>query len=237
MNVYALKAVSIFSGLDGDDLALLASHARTEAFEAGSPLIHQGDREAPLFAITAGRVKVFRTSASGLEVIIAVRGVGECLGELSVLDGAPRSASVAAVTDVEAIQIDRLAMRQAVSASPKLAWALLTALSLRLREASDTIEAMATKSLIERLAFVLISIGDQHGAAIDASDNAPVKLPAPLTTTDLAALVGNSREKVTKALTSLRAKSLVSRDPHDHGLILDDPASLRHLADGEMDLP
>jgi CRP-like cAMP-binding protein len=237
MNVKTLKSVPLFESIPEKELAVLCERARVLKYAKRSVLIECGDRHVPIHILLAGRVKVYRTSPSGLDAVFAVRGAGECLGELSALDGKPASATVEALTDIEAVQITREAMREAMAENPSLAWALLNVLSQRLREASDTIESLVTKSLSQRLATVLISVGEQYGSPMlsfqDPLDRHPIKLPTPFTTTDLAALVGNSREQVSKALSSLRAQSLVRRDPYDRGIIVRDPDRLRSYASGE----
>jgi len=237
MNVKTLKAVPLFATIPEKELTVFCERANVIKYSKGSVLIACGDEHVPIHVLLSGRVKVYRTSPSGIDAILAVRGQGECLGELSVLDGKPASATVETLIDLEAMQITRATMREAIAENPSLSWALLNVLSKRLRESSDTIEALATKNLSQRLAAVLVSVGEQYGSPMlsfqDPLDRYPIKLPTPFTTSDLAALVGNSREQVTKALSALRAQSLVRRDPYDRGLIVRDPGRLKIYASGE----
>ena len=99
--VEALRKVSLFSELNERNLKLLAKSCKNRTFEAGEYLVKQNDDGIGLFVIMSGKVKVTKTTGDGSEIDIATHGPGDFIGELSVLDGAKRTASVVAVEKTE----------------------------------------------------------------------------------------------------------------------------------------
>ena len=105
------------------------------SYAAGEVIFEQGGTADCVFVLRAGRVRVSATAGDGEEVVLAERGPGELLGELSGIDGQPRSASVTAVDEVRGLVVPLRAFRGFLMDNPRAALSLLELISRRLREA------------------------------------------------------------------------------------------------------
>ncbi len=132
-----LKEVPLFASLDDDARRELATHTRVERLPAGKWLFREGVEGDALYVVSAGRLDVI-SEASGAPRLLAVLGQGECVGELSLLCGAPRSASVRARRDSVLVRIDRATFDALMARSPQIAVALNHVLARRLHRASKT---------------------------------------------------------------------------------------------------
>jgi len=129
--VQALQPVALFEVLTAAQLGEIASGARLQRFMAGETLVHEGDAGDSLFIIKGGQASVYVTQADGQRVTVAERGAGEYFGEMSLLTGAPRSASIVATCEMEVIIIEKDAFSTILAADPTILNALLDALDKR----------------------------------------------------------------------------------------------------------
>ena len=130
----ALAHIDLFAGLDERDLQLLASVCRQREYSAGSTLFRQGDTGVGLYVITSGTVHITQAmDPDKAEVDLGTAGPGNVLGEMSLLDDLPRSATVTAVTDVTALLLPVWEFRTSIRDHPDIALSLLSILSRRLR--------------------------------------------------------------------------------------------------------
>lgn len=192
--------------LDADARADLVSLGSWRSFGAGEALLRQGGASRALFVIATGRVRVVMTTAGGDELLVAVLGPGATVGELSVLDGQPRSATVIAIEPVRALRVDGKAFGPFLLARPQAVVGLLRVLSARLRTADDLRLQLAVSPIEQRLARYLLVLAAEHG---EVDPDGGVHVTAPLSQADLAAFVGATREAVNQALASLRDAGLV----------------------------
>jgi signal transduction histidine kinase len=135
----ALSRVPFFSSLSAAQLADIASAGSTRALEAGSIVFREGEPANELFVIHMGRVRVFKQDADGSEVDIARPAAGEVFGEMALLDGGSRSASVITLEPCTVFTLDRSAFLDALRRSPELLSQVTTALTSRIRESSNAI--------------------------------------------------------------------------------------------------
>lgn len=172
--------------------------------------------------LLAGRVRVIGAN-SGRRTVIAVRQRGDILGELSLIDGRPRSAEVEAVTSVRALVLTPQQLTQVTERHPRLLRVLLDVVAGRLREADQRRMAFTTE-LRTRLVSILVEMAERDGRP------SPDGVAIPITSqTDLADLIGTSRESFGRALRELRDRGLVSTV---RGVItVHDLAGLRRLTD------
>lgn len=131
--VLFLKEVPLFGDLSPDDLGQLAELAKERWFSDGEILCREGEQGDELFIITAGCVRVTRQDGSHAK-LLATRCVGEFLGEMSIIDATPRSASVAAVGEVRTLVITSPAFKAILRERPEVSLAVMRGLSRRLRE-------------------------------------------------------------------------------------------------------
>jgi len=140
MHEDTLARVDLFAGLDKKDLQLLGGACRERTYSAGSTLIKQGDTGVGLYVITNGTVHVTKaTDPDKAELDLGTVGPGNVLGEMSLLDDLPRSATVTAVDDVTALLLPVWEFRTALRNQPNIAIRLLSTLSRRLRKAESHI--------------------------------------------------------------------------------------------------
>jgi CRP-like cAMP-binding protein len=129
-----LKNVGIFSGLDEKTLKEIAQFATERTFESGEYLMKQGESGIGLFMIASGKVRVEKKDSSGKVVETASNGTGDVLGEMSVLDGAERTASVIAEGPVKAYAIASWEFKAFLKKRPEIAAEILPVLMKRFRE-------------------------------------------------------------------------------------------------------
>jgi len=180
-------------------------HLRTRGvvrrFPRGDALFHERQASDRVMVLLEGRVKIASTSEEGREAVLAFRGPGEVLGELSAIDGRPRSAGVVAVDPVEALVIASADFRTFLERSPTAALWILTRLVTRLREADRKRAEYGASDTIGRVAARLVELATDYGRA---QPGGGVLIDLPITQEELASWVGSSREGVNKALHTLR---------------------------------
>jgi CRP-like cAMP-binding protein len=191
------------------DLGQLRHLGTRRALPAGSTLFVEGDEPYDLMIIETGDVKLVTTALNGQETVLDVLGAGEVLGELSAIDGAPRSATAVALTAVEltSISVDRFLVF--LRANPSLMGALLAVTVRRLRLSNRRQLEFTTADALGRVCARLDELADRYGRDGDrAADGIQIELP--ITQTELAQWCGLSREAVVKALRKLRDLGWIS---------------------------
>jgi len=142
-----LKKVALFRSVSGDSLSRLAGRGRLRTFRPGTVLMHQGEKGTSMYVLAAGNVRVERSHPALLAPItLAELGASEVVGEIEVLDGAPRSATVVALNRVEAMEVDADALAATMAACPDLATALLQAVTRRLRSTDALLDQVGKPS-------------------------------------------------------------------------------------------
>lgn len=187
------------------ELGSLRAAGRTRRYEAGTILYHEGDESDWVVLLEDGRVKVSSQTAEGRQAVLALLGPGELLGELSTLDGQPRSATITAIEDVRATVVTAAAFRAYLEEHPRVAIMLLETLSQRLRDADRKRVEFGAYDVDARLARRLVELAERFGLP----EAGEVRITLPLSHEDLAAWVGSSREAVSKGLGVLRTRGLV----------------------------
>ncbi len=143
----ALHRVEGFSELPLDGLARLADQGVRRSFIAGTQLIVQGDVSDRMYLILEGHVSVERAHPDMLEpLVLAELGPGDVVGEMGLLDTGPRSATVVAIDDTQALELSAAALSETVAQHPEVSGALLRILTQRLRSTNDLIEAMSRRT-------------------------------------------------------------------------------------------
>lgn len=208
-----------------DDLRALLRSAEERRFTAGQVLFQRGDPGDGVYAIVSGRVKVFLEGADGSEAVLAMRGPGDVIGEMSLLDGHERSASVAAHDAVTAIRIGTDRFQAWLLEHPAASRALLVELTRRLREASDQVAELSLLSVEARVARHLLQQFSEGARGAAPAAGAAVRISQ----SELALLVGVTRESVNKRLARLKADGVVAVEPGR--IVLLDPAALASLAE------
>jgi CRP-like cAMP-binding protein len=168
--------------------------------KSGAVIFVEGTRSDNVVLVLSGRVKVFTTAWDGTENVLAIRGAGALLGELSAIDGAPRSASVSALEPVELLVVGAAEFTSFLHSRPRLLWLLVRMLTSRLRDADRKRIEFGVHDTLGRVARRLVELAERHGESIPEG----IRITVPLTQEELASWVGASREATAKALRALR---------------------------------
>ena len=204
----SLARVSLFANLDEEGLRELAAVVRRRGFRQGEVVFHRDDPGQVLYIIRSGKVRIYITSPEGQEVVLAVFGPGDYFGELALLDGQPRSASAVAIEPVETYTLQRSDFTTTVIQHPRIAVQVLTMLSRRLRQTDGMIEDLLFLDVHGRVAKKLLELADLHGVRTTEG----IRIEMRLTQSDLASLVGASRESVNKVMGYFVDKRFISAE-------------------------
>ncbi len=202
---HALGAVSLFSGLSPDELRLLAAHATRKRFAQGELLFQEGDPCKGLHIIAAGKLRIFKSSASGREQVLAVEGPGGSVAELPVFDGGNYPASVSAVEDSEIVFISRADLRAFCMEHPEVALKMLAVVGARLRRLVGIIEELSFTTIRQRLVSALVKMARTSGTRTERG----VEFQLPGTHQDIAQQLGTVRELVSRNLMRLQAEGFL----------------------------
>lgn len=191
-----LALADVLGALDPDDRRSLAARATRRRLAAGALVYSQGQRSESLLMVESGRLKVSHYSADGSELIFAEVLPGEIVGELGVLTGAPRSATVIALTDCEVLALRAAVLVELLEARPALALALLRLLAGKVQQLTDLAGDLVFLDLSRRLAKLLLVRDGPDGV--------------PLTQGQLAAHIGASRQRVNTCLAEFRRRGWIA---------------------------
>lgn len=200
----------IFNGLDGDELRRLAGIARDMTLPAGAVLFEQGQESDGLYLVVSGIARIYLTAEDGREATINLLEDGEVIGEIALIDGLPRSAGAAALTEARLIFIPHKPFCQLLESSSRLTHQVMLMLCERLRAANDQVDQAIFHDLRHRLLVLLRQLAVIHGR-VD-KETATVNLD--LTQGNLAQMLGASREAVNKQLRALAKEGRVSVEGH-----------------------
>jgi CRP-like cAMP-binding protein len=202
----ALRACGLFSHADDATLDALAAALRTRRFRKGETVFHQDDPGDALFIVASGSVKVVLPSNEGSEpAIVAVLGPGEFFGELALLDGAPHSATIVAVEPTETLVLRREAFLDLIDTEPALRRALLASLAAEIRRLTGHVEDLHFLDLPGRLASRIVRLAADR----PREPGGAVRIPWPYTQSELAGMIGGSRQSVNRLLSDLADEGLV----------------------------
>jgi CRP/FNR family transcriptional regulator/CRP/FNR family cyclic AMP-dependent transcriptional regulator len=218
----ALESCALFESLDDASLGLVASAMRSRRFRRGEVIFHADDPGDALFVVTSGQVKIVLPSDESAEpVILTTIGRGGFFGELSLLDGRPRSATAAAIGAVETHVLRRETFDRLVDAEPALRRAMFTALAGEIRRLTGHVGDLHFLDLPGRLARHLLRSASGDSTEVPAG---PIRLAWPFTQSELAGMIGGSRQSVNRMLAEFVALGLLRFDGDE--LVIPDPAAL-----------
>lgn len=191
-----VRSVPLFRSLDQEAAAALLQQMRPLELARGQALFAENDPGDALYIIAAGKMKIGRKATDGRENLLAVLGPGEMLGELSLFDPGPRTASAVAVSEVRLLELGHIDMLHWLSGRPEVARFLLGALARRLRRTNEALADLVFADVPGRVAKTLLDLSQRFGKKSESG----VQVTHDLTQEELAQLVGASRETVNKAL-------------------------------------
>jgi len=203
-----LRSTQVFGSLDPTALSELAGVCVARSYRRDQFLWYQGDPGDHLVVVVDGLIKITVASERGDEMVLATVGSSDVLGELSVIDQGPRSASAVAVQTTTALVINRSALLVAMQQSPALLDALLRTLGAMVRRLTEQTTDLVFLDLGGRIAKLLIQRAERQSD--DPSRRLAVDLH--LTQTELAQMVGASRPAVNRVLQGLVGRGVIKVD-------------------------
>jgi len=218
-----LRNVPIFNELSDQELEKIAALGVRKKYKKGSIILLEEETGAALFVIVSGKVKIVRMDDDGREVILSILGGSDFFGEMAILDGLTRSASVVATSKSELFMIHRRDFLKLLNDFPMVAIALLRELTGRLRKADAQIKSLSLKDAAGRVANVVLQLADEIGMFRKGRveiDELPLQQ-------DLANMAGTSRETISRMIHKFIQKGYLQLQ--GNRLIINDYESFKNL--------
>jgi CRP-like cAMP-binding protein len=203
-----LSSIPIFSELPDEALEKIEKTGSRKSFKKNDVILMEEESGTALFVIVTGKVKVARSSNDGREVILTILTDKDFFGEMAILDGLTRSATVIATEETELFMLQRNDFMNLLHEHPEISIVLLQELTRRLRAADMKIKALSLKDAEGKVASVLLQLADEVGKIKQGKVEID-KLPLQQ---DLANMAGTSRETISRTLHSFAKKGLIELD-------------------------
>ena len=205
--MHELARVPLFERLSAVELAKLESLTRRQRFRADTAVFFQDDPSDSLYVVLSGSAKVFRTSEDGRDRILTTLRTGDSFGELAMIEGRPRSATVQTLEDTELLCLFRRDFQRFAGEHPDVLYKLLQSMCERVRRIDEDILDLSFKDVPYRLLRLLSQLLSRHGE----SGPDGWRLAMPLSLRDLASMVGANEETVGRLLDRYEREGLVRR--------------------------
>jgi CRP/FNR family cyclic AMP-dependent transcriptional regulator len=222
----ALRRCALFAQASEDALEACARSLRIRRFRRNETIFHQGDPGDSLYIIQSGAVKIVLPSPEGEEgAIIATLSRGDFFGELALLDGAPHSATAVALEPSELLVMRREPFQELIDTDRALRMALFAGLTAELRRLTGHVEELHFLDLPGRLAARLVRLARETEPGVHGS----VVLDWPYTQSELASMIGGTRQTVNRLLADMVTQGLVRFDRDS--LVIPDVDRLAHASE------
>ncbi len=209
--VKALKAGALFATLTDAEMELLARRARSRSVSQGELLFSEGEACTGFYMIASGRVRIFKTSSSGREHVLAIEGPGGSVAELPVFDGGNYPASASAVEPSELVFISRQDFRAMCMENPEIALKVLQVVGARLRRLVGIIEELSFTTVRHRLISLLLRQARSENRATDRG----LTFTLAGSHQELASQIGTVRELVSRNMARLQSQGFIEVRGHD----------------------
>ena len=225
-----LKGVELFSELNEEQLGMIANLVIVKNYNRDETVVLEGDDSVQaLYLIASGSVQVYMTGIDGRETILSFLERGDFFGEMSLIDGEPRSASVRTVTDATLLVIHRESFLSLLRKSPEIAMALMSELCKRLRKANKQIGSLSTMSVSGRVAGTLLNLMQERGVRIHTDNgNMVTVIHNRPTQQQLADMSGTTRETVSRICSMLVRANAIAMTGKD--IVIFDEDALQEKA-------
>ena len=209
-NLDLIRRVPLFSLLTTDQAQSIADSVVKRRFRRGEVIVEQGRKSNALFILLNGRARVLTADQRGREVILAVLQPGHYVGEMSLIDDEPHSATVRAEVQTDMLVLGRNEFSRCLPDSSSLSYAVLRGLVARLRNADRQIESLALLDVYGRVARTLLDMADD--------DNGVKIIRGKVSRQDMAKIVGASREMVSRVMKDLEDRGVI--ETLDNGSVI-----------------
>ena len=204
-DINIIKKIPIFSGLGPEELNDVKDIYVSKKIEKGKIIFFEGEPGNGVYFVKDGKIKIYKSDAQGREYILHIFGPGNIFAEAVLLEGGPYPASAEAVEDSVVGMIKNQDIENLLRKNNKIALKIMKILAHRLRESQEEIKNLVFRDTYDRTACVLHKMSLDHG--IKTSKGIIVELP--ITRTELASIVGTSRETVTRMLSEMKRKGVI----------------------------
>lgn len=196
-----IRRVPLFSMLTNEQAQFVADGVVKRRFRRGEVIVEHGQKSNSLFILLTGRARVLTADSRGREVILAVLESGDYVGEMSLIDNEPHSATVRAEVQTDMLVLGRAEFSRCLPENSSLSYAIMRGLVQRLRNADRQIESLALLDVYGRVARTLLDMSE---------DNNGVKIiHGKVSRQDLAKVVGASREMVSRVMKDLEERKII----------------------------
>ena len=213
-NLDLLRRVPLFSLLTTAQAEVLSGAVIKRRFKRGESLVEQGFKSDALFILLMGRARVMTCDSRGREVILATLSQGDYLGEMSIIDNQPHSATVRAEVQTDVLMLGRAEFARCLTENASMSLVVMRGLVKRLRHADRKIESLALLDVYGRVAHALLDF-----AVADAQGQLLIK--DKISRQDLAKMVGASREMVSRVMKDLEERGFIEALPSGATLLKD----------------
>ncbi|MFW6075556.1 MAG: Crp/Fnr family transcriptional regulator [Chloroflexota bacterium] len=213
-NELQTRTVPIFRDIPDAALHRLEEESWTRSYPEGQILTSEGDPGDSLLIIESGHVRVSRYSAAGQEIVLAVVEAPDAIGELALIDGAPRSATVIAQSDVTVRIVPRQSFQSLLEENPEVAFAVMRALASMVRETNERLADFLSLDVPGRVAKWLLARAARAGLRQDHG----IRVPFVMSQGELAVELGTTRVSINKALKTFESLNAIQLHS-DHILI------------------
>lgn len=198
-----LADIPLFAGLDAEALAMVERHATPRSVRKNTVVIQRGDDSSSLYVVLAGRLKVCVSDDQGKEVILNTLGPGDHFGELAILGDMPRTATVVSLEDSRLITLTRTAFLELVRAQPDIALAVIRSLIARVSQLTDQVGRLALGDVYSRVRDLLTTQAVEEDGQL---------VTGRFTQSEIAQMVGSSREMISRIFKDLREGGYIRLD-------------------------
>jgi CRP/FNR family transcriptional regulator, cyclic AMP receptor protein len=212
-NLDLIRRVPLFSMLTNDQAQGIADAVVKRRFRRGEIIVEHGRKSNALFILLTGRARVLTSDSRGREVILAVLQPGDYVGEMSLIDNEPHSATVRAEVQTDMLILGRAEFARCLPENSSLSYAILRGLVSRLRAADRQIESLALLDVYGRVARTLLDMAEQQGETLIIRNK--------VSRQDLAKIVGASREMVSRVMKDLEERGMVETQENGSVIIKD----------------
>ena len=213
-NLDLLRRVPLFSLLTVAQAEVISGAVIKRRFKRGEALVEQGQKSNALFILLTGRARVVTSDSRGREVILATLDQGDYLGEMSIIDNEPHSATVRAEVQTDVLMLGRAEFARCLTENASMSLVVMRGLVKRLRHADRKIESLALLDVYGRVAHALLDF-----AVADAQGQLLIR--DKISRQDLAKMVGASREMVSRVMKDLEERGFIEALPSGATLLKD----------------
>ena len=202
----SLRKVPLFKNLSNDVLKDIASVTKERIYKKGNIIISEGNKSNDIYIVKEGKVKIYKTSSTGKNVILDIKGSGSLLAGTTLFSNSLNPATIMTIEDSLVYTLKNSDLENLIRNNSDLALDFIKILSNELHSSQEKIKNIALNDTYVRVAKLLLTLSSKHG--VDSNDNT-LKLDLNLTREELASLVGTSRETISRALSQFSKENII----------------------------